>query len=99
VDTRVELYQSILLTGGLAQISGMTERIQKEILDNLSIKANEASSLKEKVNVLKQIFPPSETAWIGASLIGALKFQSRVDTSKEAFDKENIVPDWTQLRT
>ena len=76
-DIRKELYNNIVLSGGCTMLSGLKERLNKEVRDNV-----------EQGTEIKIIAPPERrlSVWIGGSILGSLCAMDDDDvwmTSKE----------------
>ena len=84
VDLKLQLYNSILLSGGNTNIKGMKERIYKEI--------KKLASKNAKVRLLTPS-NPEYCSWIGGNIISSLEISKAMWISvKEWMEKgENII--------
>ncbi|TPX57082.1 hypothetical protein PhCBS80983_g04099 [Powellomyces hirtus] len=99
-DIRTELAQSILLIGGTCMLPGFSQRLLQEIRATLEEAKTYQSirKLAEMIQCRKSVFAPNCAAWIGGSLIGALKITGE-DISRTAFMKSPILPDWAVIQS
>ena len=84
IDVRKELYGNIILSGGTTMLSGLSERIHKEVTDRCP------ASMKVKV-----IAQPERKfmVWIGGSVMASLSTFQSMWITKADFDEvgPNIV--------
>ena len=83
VDLKLQLYGSILLSGGNTNIKGMKERIYKEI------KKLAPKNAKVRIHCPSQ---PENCAWIGGNIVSSLEISKDMwISSKEWMENENLI--------
>lgn len=81
VDSRRELLSSIVLVGGGSLISGLPQRLQKEIEELLPL------SLRPKL-LVRPAIERRFSSWIGGSVLGICGSFQQVWVSKQQYDEE-----------
>ncbi|XP_052830418.1 actin-related protein 10 isoform X1 [Octopus bimaculoides] len=97
IDTRRELAENLIITGGTCQLPGFYSRLQKELYDQLS---KPRYSEKLKIQAFKFHQPPcieNYTAWLGGAIAGAMITLPGRSVSRESFMETNTLPDWCKL--
>ncbi|KAK7863333.1 hypothetical protein R5R35_009689 [Gryllus longicercus] len=97
VDMRKELAENILLMGGTTMATGFKARLMSE-LKYLVTTPKYAKHLA--IKVFKVHKPPAKenyVAWLGGSIFGGTDVIVTRSLSKEAYLKENRIPDWANL--
>eukprot|EP00195_Chlamydomonas_chlamydogama_P008600 CAMPEP_0202890812 /NCGR_PEP_ID=MMETSP1392-20130828/1103_1 /ASSEMBLY_ACC=CAM_ASM_000868 /TAXON_ID=225041 /ORGANISM="Chlamydomonas chlamydogama, Strain SAG 11-48b" /LENGTH=422 /DNA_ID=CAMNT_0049574455 /DNA_START=106 /DNA_END=1370 /DNA_ORIENTATION=- len=81
VDVRKELYGSVVLTGGIAQLSGLRDRLERELLDN----PPQGAKIKVfmPINTLERRF----STWLGGSILASLGSFQQMWMSKKEYDE------------
>ncbi|KAL7675644.1 hypothetical protein ACOME3_001912 [Neoechinorhynchus agilis] len=69
IDVRPSLIQNIVVTGGGADVKGISSRLEEEIRDHFKRKG--FLKLKDEVKVHRTCIPGEYTGWLGGSLIGS----------------------------
>ncbi|KAI8801925.1 actin family [Cladochytrium replicatum] len=95
-DTRTELAQNILVIGGTAMFPGFHERLQKHIeqAQEENDRYKKFRKLQSRLRILRSVFTPNCAAWIGGSLLGAVK-AGGPEITREQFLAGEQIPDWT----
>ncbi|KAK7504157.1 hypothetical protein BaRGS_00004461 [Batillaria attramentaria] len=97
VDTRRELSENIVITGGSAMIPGFFHRLKRE-LDASAAKPPYRDALGTKG--FKFLKPPARenyTAWLGGAMVGALETLPSKSLSRDAYLQRGRLPDWCCL--
>ncbi|KAJ3354698.1 Actin- protein 10 [Kappamyces sp. JEL0680] len=97
IDTRRELAHNILLTGGLAMIPGMAQRIGQELeraLDRPEF--GSMNGLVESIRILKTVWAPHVVSWIGASLLADSPASFSCELTRDSYLQGQAMPDWTR---
>ncbi|GLH12764.1 Actin-2, muscle-specific [Gryllus bimaculatus] len=97
VDMRKDLAENILLMGGTTMATGFKARLMSE-LKYLVTTPKYAKHLA--IKVFKVHKPPAKenyVAWLGGSIFGGTDVIVTRSLSKEAYLKENRIPDWANL--
>ncbi|XP_040573842.1 actin-related protein 10 [Lepeophtheirus salmonis] len=99
IDTRKLLAENIVFIGGCTQIPGFKSRVIKEIKDLCETEPH-YSKLKIKDNFKVHMTPGGANcaAWLGASIFGATDEVATRSLSRDAYLKEQIIPDWANLK-
>jgi actin-related protein 10 len=106
VDTRKELGERILITGGTGMLPGLKGRLLKE-LKNIVTSADNLLGpvLQERFvnsNYTFKIYDPPVKEncvnWLGGALYGATEAMALRGVSKEFFLKHGLIPDWCDLQ-
>ena len=98
LDTRRELASNLIVVGGTSMQLGFKSRLFQEI-DNLM--KEQRYSDKLKMTDFKMHIPlgqANHACWVGASIFGATDAVSTRSFSREQYNKEKAVPDWSNLR-
>ena len=75
---------------------GMGSRVRESVV--ASLESDKYANLRKlEPVVLDQIFPSETAAWVGASIVGGLKFATGVDVQKEDYERDGYVPDWARV--
>ncbi|XP_059145787.1 actin-related protein 10-like [Physella acuta] len=94
IDTRIELANNVLVTGGTAMLPGFYHRLQLE-LANLLKKPVYSSQLGIKqFKFHKAPAKENYTAWLGGALIGALETLPSKSLSRDVYLQKDKLPDW-----
>jgi actin-related protein len=96
-DVRVLVVQNIVLAGGSCMVPGFKLRVQQEmdyLIDNYP-EFQDLQSLKAKIKIPENQFPPNCLTWVGASLVSSLNTEiERFMTTLDDFNKNNqVLPD------
>ncbi|XP_050080688.1 actin-related protein 10 [Anopheles maculipalpis] len=94
-DTRVPLANNLILIGGSTMVQGLTARLKSELLKLLK-----SDLYKDRLflQTFKFHSAPAEanfTAWLGGSIYGATDLVLTKSISREAYSKNQTIPDFT----
>mmetsp|Transcript_16347 Transcript_16347/g.33289 ORF Transcript_16347/g.33289 Transcript_16347/m.33289 type:complete len:120 (-) Transcript_16347:788-1147(-) len=81
VDSRRELYNSLILTGGSSLFPGVTERFQRDIA------ILTPQMFKTKVIASSNNYERMASPWIGGSILGSLGTFNQMWMSKKEYDE------------
>ncbi|KAL3993687.1 Actin family protein [Acanthocheilonema viteae] len=98
IDARKKLLDSIILVGGTTRMKGFAARLRDEILCSLT-----TSSYVNKLGNIKSVkfyrLPNTSielyASWIGGSMFGALEVLQYYSLTREDWQTQGRVPDWT----
>merc|ERR1711964_168304 len=78
VDIRKDLYSNVVLSGGTTMISGIENRVSKEM-----------NALAPRSMTVKIVAPPERkySVWIGGSILGSLSTFEDMWVTKEEYDE------------
>ena len=98
LDTRKELAGNIIMIGGTTMQLGFKARVFQELKLLM-----EEQNYKERLKItdFKLHVPLGQAnyaSWVGASIFGATDAISTRSFTREQFNKEKAVPDWSNLR-
>ena len=97
VDTRHQLADNLIITGGTSMIRGFYSRLNQELLHLLTTPKYEHLKITNfKVHKL-----PSKAnycAWLGGAIFGATDVVITRSLTREQYLKDVEVPDWSNLR-
>ncbi|TPX30324.1 hypothetical protein SmJEL517_g06093 [Synchytrium microbalum] len=98
-DTRTELLQNIVITGGTSCIHGFSYRLYHDLIRKMKeSKRWKELEFESKVKFLKPVFPASVLPWVGASLVGSLKLPFvEVNRTEYVKDPVAMIPDWSLI--
>ncbi len=98
LDTRRELAKNIILVGGTSMITGFKARLFQELKH---LVGQSPYNDKLKIEEFKLHIPLGKanfSCWTGASIFGATDAISTRSFTRDAYNKEKAVPDWSNLR-
>ena len=98
MDTRKELAKNIIMVGGTSMQRGFKSRVFQELKE---IMKEEKYSEKLKVEEFRFHIPLGQenyACWVGASVFGATDAISTRSFTREQYNKEKAVPDWSNLK-
>jgi len=99
IDLRRPLAERILVIGGTAMAPGFLARLKAEILDLLSDPAKPYAT-KLPLKTVKFFRAPAKenfVGWLGGSMFGALEVLPHRSVSKEQYQLNAHIPDWTSF--
>ncbi|XP_030378756.1 actin-related protein 10 [Scaptodrosophila lebanonensis] len=99
VDVRRALLESIFLIGGGAMVMGLLPRLKQELQHLLETDAYYKDRFHGEVEFkfYKPIGKENFTAWLGGALCGATDLIQTRSLTKDAYARNEHVPDWTNL--
>ncbi|CAH1790732.1 unnamed protein product [Owenia fusiformis] len=97
IDIRRVLAENIVVVGGTAMLPGFQHRLLAEVHELV-----EQQRYRDKLAIrsFKLHKPPSKanfTVWLGGAIFGALEILGSRSISKEAYNENNTIPDWSTL--
>ena len=97
LDTRRQLADSLLITGGTSMMPGFNSRLNQELKSLLATPKYESL----KISKFKMYKPPGQanfTSWLGGAIFGATDAVVTRSLTREQYLKDPEVPDWANLR-
>ncbi|KAJ3161009.1 Actin- protein 10 [Geranomyces variabilis] len=99
-DLRTEMAQSIVLIGGTSMLPGFSARLMQDLRDALESYAIYSSlrRLADTIQCRQSVFAPGCAAWVGGSLMGALKITSQ-EVTRTSYLENPELPDWSIIQS
>uniref|UniRef100_A0A182SGX0 Actin-related protein 10 n=1 Tax=Anopheles maculatus TaxID=74869 RepID=A0A182SGX0_9DIPT len=96
-DTRVPLANNLVLIGGSTMVQGLTARLKSELLALLKTDLYKERLFIQTFKFHKAPAEPNFTAWLGGSIYGATDLVLTKSISREAYSKNQTIPDFTNF--
>ncbi|CAG9325820.1 ACTR10 [Blepharisma stoltei] len=92
IDTRKQLINSIIVSGGCAMMIGFMERLEEELLDLLHNEPDFSNikPLADYVQINQTPYPRNLLTWIGASIFGSLPGLDRFSLNLETYQQKGL---------
>ncbi|XP_035893736.1 actin-related protein 10 [Anopheles stephensi] len=94
-DTRVPLANNLVLIGGSTMVQGLTARLKAELLALLKSDLYKDRLFVQTFKFHKAPAEANFTAWLGGSIYGATDLVLTKSISREAYIKNQTIPDFT----
>uniref|UniRef100_A0A182P1D4 TGF-beta family profile domain-containing protein n=1 Tax=Anopheles epiroticus TaxID=199890 RepID=A0A182P1D4_9DIPT len=94
-DTRITLANNLILIGGSTMVQGLAARLKAELLALLQTDLYKDRLFVQTFKFHKAPAEPNFTAWLGGSIYGATDLVLTKSITREAYAKNQTIPDFT----
>ena len=94
---RKEMAENILLIGGSTMVQGLLARLKAEMIALLKSDLYKDKLFIDCFKFHKAPAKPNFTAWLGGSIYGATDLVISRSITREAYTKNQKLPDWTNF--